>query len=62
MHAVEENIVTIEYQVDLSSGFSSIDLIEVLNKYDAVLTSSAVYVPLIEGVSFKHTILVKEGI
>lgn len=62
VHAVEENIVTIEYSVDSSSGFSSIDLIEVLNKYDAVLTSSAVYVPLIEGVSFKHTILVKEGI
>ena len=62
VHMVEENVVTIEYQVDSSSGFSSVDQIEVLNKNDAVLTSSAVYVPLIEGASFKHTLLVKEGI
>lgn len=56
------NVVTIEYDVQTSSGITSITQIELLDAGGKVLTNNMVYIPLAEGVRLKHTLLVKEGI
>ena len=56
------NVVTIEYDVQTSSGITSITQIELLDAGGKVLTNNMVYIPLAEGVRLKHTLLVKEGV
>ena len=56
------NVITIEYDVQTSSGITSITQIELLDAGGKVLTNNMVYIPLAEGVRLKHTILVKEGL
>ncbi len=56
-----DDIVTVEYRVDVSHGLGSINKIELLNAEQVVLTSATVYVPVIEPVIVKHRIGIKEG-
>lgn len=57
-----QNIVTIEYQIALESGITEITKVELLDVVDNVLTSSLVYVPILESIILKHTIQIKEGV
>lgn len=57
-----QNIVTIEYPIALESGITEITKVELLDVVDNVLTSSLVYVPILENVILKHTIQIKEGV
>ena len=57
-----QNIVTVEYQIALESGITEVTKVELLDVMDNVLTESLVYVPILEGIILKHTILVKEGV
>ncbi len=56
------NMATIEYEISETDGIPEITQIELLDSVGTVLTDSAVYVPILERVILKHTILVKEGV
>lgn len=58
---VADNVVTIEYNVFTDIGVNTISLVELLDSNSNVLTSATVYVPLVEDVMLKHTLIVKEG-
>ena len=55
------NVATIQYNVPASLGIDVVTLLELLDSSNNVLTSSQVYVPLLQDVTMKHTITVKEG-
>lgn len=57
----DENRVTLEYEVFPSDSLSTITKIELLDMDKKVLTSSNVYIPLVEGVKLKHTFILAEG-
>lgn len=56
-----QNVATVQYQVSTSLGVDTITKLELLDSSNNVLTSSQVYVPLLQDVTMKHTITVKEG-
>ena len=56
------NLVTVEYEISETDGIPEITQIELLDSVGTVLTNSVVYVPILERVILKHTILVKEGV
>mgnify|MGYP000878501604 FL=1 len=56
------NLVTVEYEISETDGIPEITQIELLDSVGTVLADSAVYVPILERVILKHTILVKEGV
>lgn len=56
------NLVTVEYEVSETDGISEITQTELLDADGAVLTDSAVYVPVLEKVLLKHNILIKGGV
>jgi hypothetical protein len=56
------NLVTVEYEVSETDGISEITQTELLDADGAVLTDSAVYVPVLERVLLKHNILIKGGV
>ena len=60
--AAVNNLVTVEYEISETDGIPEITQIELLDSVGTVLTDSAVYVPILERVILKHTILVKEGV
>jgi hypothetical protein len=59
---VVNNLVTVEYEVSETDGISEITQTELLDADGAVLTDSAVYVPVLERVLLKHNILIKGGV
>lgn len=61
LKSATNNVVTIEYSVLTSSGLTQIDKVELLGANSEVLSTSLIYVPLIESVVLKHTIVVEEG-
>lgn len=56
------NLVTIEYEISEDDGIPEITQIELLDSVGTVLADSSVYVPILERVILKHTILIKEGV
>jgi len=60
--AAVNNLVTVEYEISETDGIPEITQIELLDSVGTVLTDSVVYVPILERVILKHTILVKEGV
>lgn len=59
--SADDNVVTIEYNVFPTDSLTIVTKIELLDSNDTVLTSSGVYIPLVEGIKLKHTLLVTEG-
>lgn len=55
------NIATIEYTVPSSLGITELINIKLRDADNNILTSSNVYVPIVEDVIIKHNIYVKEG-
>ena len=55
------NIATIEYTVPSSLGIAELINIKLRDADNNILTSSNVYVPIVEDVIIKHNIYVKEG-
>ena len=58
----DNNVAIIEYTVPASLGISAITNIKLRDSDNKVLTSSSVYVPVLEDVILKHKINVKEGV
>lgn len=56
------NIATIEYTVPSSLGIAELINIKLRDADNNILTSSNVYVPIVEDVIIKHNIYVKEGV
>ena len=56
-----DNVATIEYTIPADLGLSEITNIKLRDAENNVLTSSTVYVPIVEDVIVKHNIYVKEG-
>lgn len=56
-----ENVAIIEYTVTSDLGLSEITNIKLRDINNNILTSSAVYVPVLEDVIIKHSLNVKEG-
>lgn len=56
-----DNVATIEYTISSDLGLSEITNIKLRDAENNVLTSSTVYVPIVEDVIVKHNIYVKEG-
>lgn len=56
-----DNVATIEYVVPTSLGLTEITNIKLRDSNNNILTSSTVYVPVIDEVIIKHNIFVKEG-
>lgn len=56
----ENNVVIIEYTVPTSLGVTEVQKVELLNSSNEVLTSSSIYVPLLEDIILKHTIAIEE--
>ena len=59
--SASNNVVTIEYNVFPTDSLTVVTKIELLDSSNNVLTSSGVYIPLVEGIKLKHTLLVTEG-
>lgn len=57
-----ENVAIIEYTVTSDLGLSEITNIKLRDINNNILTSSAVYVPVLEDVIIKHSLNVKEGV
>lgn len=58
----ESNVAIIEYSVPASLGITEITNIKLRDADANILTSSTVYVPIVEDVIIKHKINVKEGV
>lgn len=56
----EGNEAIIEFDVAIESGLREVTNIKVLDANEVVLSSSPVYVPLVEAVSIKHTFVMRE--
>lgn len=56
-----DNVATIEYTIPVDLGLTEITNIKLRDAENNVLTSSTVYVPIVEDVIVKHNIYVKEG-
>lgn len=56
-----ENTAIIEYDVFTEIGVTAVTSVELLDTSSNVLTSASVYIPLLEDVRLKHTLLIKEG-
>lgn len=56
----DANVVTIEYTVPTSLGITEVQKIELLDANDNVLTEASIYVPLLEDIILKHTIIITE--
>ena len=57
-----DNVATIEYTIPADLGLAEITNIKLRDAENNVLTSSTVYVPIVEDVIVKHNIYVKEGV
>lgn len=60
--AAVNNLATVEYEISETDGIPEVTQIELLDSVGTVLTDSAVYVPILERVILKHSILIKEGV
>lgn len=58
----ENNIATIEYTIPTSLGITEVTNIKLRDSDNNILTSSTVYVPILEDVIIKHKINIKEGV
>ena len=56
-----DNVATIEYTIPVDLGLTEITDIKLRDAENNILTSSTVYVPIVEDVIVKHNIYVKEG-
>lgn len=61
IHRLDDTTLHIEYRIDLSHGLSNITKVELLDSANVAITSTVVYVPLLEPIVIKHLIHVKEG-
>lgn len=57
-----DNVATIEYTIPADLGLTEITNIKLRDIDNNILTSSTVYVPIVEDVVVKHNISVKEGV
>ena len=57
-----DNVATIEYTIPADLGLTEITDIKLRDANNNILTSSTVYVPIVEDVIVKHNIYVKEGV
>lgn len=56
-----DNVATIEYTIPVDLGLTEITDIKLRDAENNILTSSTVYVPIVDEVIIKHNIFVKEG-
>ena len=56
-----DNVATIEYTIPVDLGLTEITDIKLRDAENNILTSSTVYVPIVDEVIVKHNIFVKEG-
>ena len=56
-----DNVATIEYTISVDLGLTEITDIKLRDAENNILTSSTVYVPIVDEVIIKHNIFVKEG-
>lgn len=56
-----DNVATIEYTIPVDLGLTEITDIKLRDAENNILTSSTVYVPIVDEVIIKHDIFVKEG-
>lgn len=57
----DDNQAIIEYEISPSLEITQITLIEMLDLNENILSSSNVYIPVLENVILKHLIKIKEG-
>jgi hypothetical protein len=62
LKGTESDTAIINYTVPVSSGLQTITNIKLLNAGDKVLTSSDLYIQILDDVVLKHSIKFKEGI